>query len=83
MVNGAGAAHGGCIAYLVDNCAGIPLVVLGLLQGINGVGVTQSMQITYHAPALLGTQLLIVSTSVVLGKRVMNARCEVSQFLAG
>lgn len=81
MVNGAGVAHGGCIAYLLDkyakifflffwfqcfsetmrkltcfsiySCASGPLVVLGLLRGINAVGVTQNMHITYHAPAPL------------------------------
>ncbi|KAH9990227.1 HotDog domain-containing protein [Russula compacta] len=80
MVNGAGVAHGGCIAYILDNS---PLVVLGLLRGINAVGVTQNMHITYHAPAPLGTHLRIVSTSVALGKRVMNARCEVSDKKTG
>ncbi|KAI0267333.1 Thioesterase/thiol ester dehydrase-isomerase [Gloeopeniophorella convolvens] len=83
MVNGAGAVHGGCVAYLIDNCASLPLVVLGILQDINGVGVTQNLQVSYHAPALVGMRLLIVCTSVVLGKRVMNARCEISEKKTG
>ncbi|TRM69198.1 HotDog domain-containing protein [Schizophyllum amplum] len=74
MLNGAGMLHGGCIAYLIDNT---PLVVLGLVSNVNGVGVTQGMNIMFHAPAPLGTRLRIVSTSVSLGGRVMTARCEI------
>ncbi|KAI0036992.1 HotDog domain-containing protein [Vararia minispora EC-137] len=77
MLNGAGMMHGGCIAYLIDNCASTPLVVLGIVKDMNGVGVTQNMQVTYHSPAPLGTILQIVSTSVTLGSRVMTARCEI------
>ncbi|KAL1736318.1 HotDog domain-containing protein [Schizophyllum commune] len=74
MLNGAGMLHGGCIAYLIDNT---PLVVLGLVSNVNGVGVTQGMNIMFHAPAPVGTRLRIVSTSVSLGGRVMTARCEI------
>ncbi|KAJ2985013.1 hypothetical protein NUW54_g10296 [Trametes sanguinea] len=51
MLNGAGTVHGGCICYLIDNCASIPLVTLGLMRGINGVGVSQAMSVFFHAPA--------------------------------
>ncbi|ETW77036.1 hypothetical protein HETIRDRAFT_326442 [Heterobasidion irregulare TC 32-1] len=80
MLNGAGMMHGGCIAYLIDNT---PLLVLGLMENVNGVGVTQGLNVTYHAPAPLGTCLRIVSTSVTLGKRVMTARCEVTDKASG
>ncbi|CAK5282505.1 unnamed protein product [Mycena citricolor] len=53
MLNGAGMLHGGCLTYLIDNCASTPLIVLGLLSGMNGVGVTQSMNVLFHAPAPL------------------------------
>ncbi|KAI0267332.1 HotDog domain-containing protein [Gloeopeniophorella convolvens] len=79
MANGAGAMHGGCVAYLIDNFANLPLIILGLLQNVNGIGVTQNMQVSYHAPAFVGVQLLILCTSVTLGKRVMSARCEISE----
>ncbi|THU82064.1 hypothetical protein K435DRAFT_823298 [Dendrothele bispora CBS 962.96] len=74
MLNGAGMLHGGCVAYLIDNT---PLVVLGLVQNVNGVGVTQAMNVLFHSPAPLGTVLNIVSTSVSLGGRVMTSRCEI------
>ncbi|KAL4250378.1 thioesterase PaaI family protein, partial [Pleurotus pulmonarius] len=77
MLNGAGMLHGGCVAYLVDNCCSTPLVVLGLAQGRNGVGVTQAMHVLFHSPAAVGTTLSIVSTSVSLGSRVMSSRCEI------
>ncbi|KAH8112374.1 hypothetical protein DFH11DRAFT_1785422 [Phellopilus nigrolimitatus] len=88
MVNGNGMMHGGCIAYLIDKlrvppCGSTPLVVLGLLRGRNGVGVTQALNILYHAPAPIadpkfrGTTLEIVSTSLALGGRSMTARCEI------
>jgi len=77
MLNGAGMLHGGCVAYLIDNCCSTPLVVLGLIQNVNGVGVTQAMNVLFHSPASLGTCLSIVSTSVSLGGRVMTSRCEI------
>ncbi|KIM38875.1 hypothetical protein M413DRAFT_419854 [Hebeloma cylindrosporum] len=77
MLNGAGMLHGGCVAYLIDNCCSTPLVVLGLIQSVNGVGVTQSMNVLFHSPAPLGTCLRIVSTSIALGGRVMSSRCEI------
>ena len=35
------------------SCASFPLVALGILRNVNGVGVTQSMNIFFHAPASL------------------------------
>ncbi|KAF9495230.1 hypothetical protein BDN71DRAFT_896753 [Pleurotus eryngii] len=82
MLNGAGMLHGGCVAYLVDNCCSTPLVVLGLMQGRNGVGVTQAMNVLFHSPAAVGTTLRIVSTSISLGGRVMSSRCEMLVYQA-
>ena len=36
-----------------DSCASTPLLVLGLMENVNGVGVTQGLNVTYHAPAPL------------------------------
>ncbi|KIY50667.1 hypothetical protein FISHEDRAFT_38928 [Fistulina hepatica ATCC 64428] len=80
MLNGAGMLHGGCVAYLIDNT---PLVVLGIVNNVNGVGVTQAMNIVFHSPAPLGTRLKIISTSVALGGRIMTARCEIMNSNSG
>lgn len=77
MLNGAGMLHGGCLAFLIDNCCSTPLVALGLIQNINGVGVTQSMNIIFHSPGSVGSCLRIISTSIAMGGRIMSARCEV------
>ncbi|KAG6380106.1 HotDog domain-containing protein [Boletus reticuloceps] len=77
MLNGAGMLHGGCLAFLIDNCCSTPLVALGLIQNINGVGVTQAMNVNFHSPAPAGSRLHIVSTSIAMGGRIMSARCEV------
>ncbi|KAI8972391.1 hypothetical protein BD414DRAFT_469372 [Trametes punicea] len=89
MLNGAGTVHGGCICYLIDKrvppiaCASIPLVSLGLLQGINGVGVTQAVNVFFHAPASIETCMRIVSTSIALGSRIMTSRCEITDKQSG
>lgn len=36
-----------------NSCCSTPLVVLGYVQGKNGLGVTQNMNINYHAPVSL------------------------------
>jgi len=83
MLNGAGMLHGGCVTYLIDNCCSTPLVALGLFQGTNGVGVTQAMNVLFHAPAPVGSQLRIVSTSISMGGRVMTSRCEILDKVSG
>lgn len=37
--------------FRLFSCCSTPLAVLGLIQGVNGVGVTQSMNVLFHAPA--------------------------------
>ncbi|KAJ3554137.1 hypothetical protein NM688_g3262 [Phlebia brevispora] len=83
MLNGAGMMHGGCMCYIIDNCASFPLVALGLMQGVNGVGVSQALNVFFHAPCPLGAALRITSTSVTLGGRIMTSRCEVANKVSG
>ncbi|KAJ7627978.1 HotDog domain-containing protein [Mycena polygramma] len=83
MLNGAGMLHGACVTYLIDNCASTPLVVLGLLHNTNGVGVTQGMNVLFHAPAAVGSLLQITSSSISMGSRVMSARCEITDKATG
>ena len=41
------------IAHALYSCASFPLVALGVLHNTNGVGVTQAINIFFHAPASL------------------------------
>ncbi|KAF8171348.1 hypothetical protein K438DRAFT_1852628 [Mycena galopus ATCC 62051] len=66
-----------CVTYLIDNCASTPLVLLGVLSGTNGVGVTQGMNVLFHAPAPVSSLLRITSCSISMGSRIMSDRCEV------
>ncbi|TFK46945.1 hypothetical protein OE88DRAFT_1666748 [Heliocybe sulcata] len=80
MLNGVGTMHGGCSAFLIDNCSTMPLAAYSLATngpGSLAAGVSQALNIVYHAPALLGDRLRIVSTTIAVGARVMSARCEV------
>ncbi|KAJ3511169.1 hypothetical protein NLJ89_g4256 [Agrocybe chaxingu] len=76
MCNIFGTLHGACAAYIVDPCSVSSLVVLGRVKGIDGTGVSQSMNLIWHHPVRLGTKLRIVSTSMSLKGRVRTARCE-------
>ncbi|EPQ58891.1 hypothetical protein GLOTRDRAFT_54445 [Gloeophyllum trabeum ATCC 11539] len=78
MLNGLGSLHGGCSAYLIDDCSSLPLAAYSLVTGGTGSpGVSQSLNVVYHAPALLGDKLRIVSTTIAVGSRIMSARCEI------
>ncbi|OCH90811.1 hypothetical protein OBBRIDRAFT_834710 [Obba rivulosa] len=77
MLNSAGVMHGGCVGYLVDLCAAVPLVALGVAKRSNGAGVTQALNILFHAPAPLDAYLRITSNSITLGGRLMTSRCEI------
>ncbi|KAI0672566.1 hypothetical protein C8Q78DRAFT_971444 [Trametes maxima] len=83
MLNGAGTVHGGCLCYLIDNCASFPLVALGILKNTNGVGVSEGMNVLFHAPASIDTCLRLTCTSITLGARVMTSRCEVTDKASG
>ncbi|EMD37180.1 hypothetical protein CERSUDRAFT_115092 [Gelatoporia subvermispora B] len=77
MLNSAGVMHGGCVGYLVDLCAAVPLVALGVAKKSNGAGVTQALNILFHAPAAHNSCLRITSNSITLGGRLMTSRCEI------
>ncbi|KAG1735028.1 HotDog domain-containing protein [Suillus lakei] len=78
MLNGAGNMHGGCSAMMIDICSSMPIYVLGASTTGYGVfGVSQSLNIVYHSPALLGDKIRIVSTTLTVGSRALSSRCEV------
>ncbi|KAL0954568.1 hypothetical protein HGRIS_003528 [Hohenbuehelia grisea] len=77
MCNVYGVLHGGCAAYIIDPCTSSALVGLGLYLGVDGTGMSNSMQIIWHAAAPLGAKLRIVNTSLSIKGRVRSARCEI------
>ncbi|GLB34281.1 hypothetical protein LshimejAT787_0111650 [Lyophyllum shimeji] len=76
MCNIFGTLHGACAAYIIDPCSVSSLIVLGNAIGVDGTGVSQSMNLIWHQPARPGTKLRIVSTSMFIHGRVRSARCE-------
>ncbi|KAF8589645.1 hypothetical protein K439DRAFT_325892 [Ramaria rubella] len=78
MVNAIGTLHGGCSAFLIDDCSALPLIALGhRLHKFAAHGVSQNLSTCYHAPAFIGSQLKIISSSLSYGSRIMSSRCEI------
>jgi len=78
MLNGAGILHGACSAYLVDVCSSLPILALTkVTTGKPILGVTSTINMMYHSPAVLGDKLRLVNTSMTIGSRAMSARTEI------
>ncbi|KAG1792116.1 HotDog domain-containing protein [Suillus subaureus] len=78
MLNGAENMHGGCSAMMIDICSTMPIYVLGASTRGHGIfGVSQSLNIVYHSPALSGDKLRVVSTTLAVGGRALSSRCEI------
>lgn len=78
MLNVVKHMHGGCSAMMIDICSTMPIYVLGASTSGHGVfGVSQSLNIVYHSPALWGDKLRIVSTTLAIGSRALSSRCEI------
>ncbi|KAG0697291.1 hypothetical protein DFH29DRAFT_1003836 [Suillus ampliporus] len=71
MLNGGGSLHGGSNEWM-HSCSTMPIHVLGGVYGVS-----QSLNVVYHSPALLGDKLRIVSTTLTLGSRALSSRCEI------
>ncbi|EKM51537.1 uncharacterized protein PHACADRAFT_261738, partial [Phanerochaete carnosa HHB-10118-sp] len=70
--------HGGCAATLIDFCTSLVrnLVLTKDSPTWNG-HVSLTLNVTFHAPAVLGTRLKIVNSTVAIGTRVITARAEI------
>ncbi|KIJ94376.1 hypothetical protein K443DRAFT_683795 [Laccaria amethystina LaAM-08-1] len=76
MCNVFGTLHGACAAYIIDPCSVSALITLGRTIGVDGTGVSQSMNLIWHRSIRLGSKLRVVSTSMSLRGRVRSSRCE-------
>jgi len=80
MCNIYGTLHGGCAAYLIDACSSSALIGLGVALGFDASGMSQAMNLIWHAPASVGTKLKIVSSTISIGGRIMTVQSEVFIF---
>ncbi|KZW02497.1 hypothetical protein EXIGLDRAFT_665497 [Exidia glandulosa HHB12029] len=78
MLNAGGKVHGACLAYLVDLCTTFALQLHSLENGgAAPEGVTQALNVVYHAPATIGTKLRIACTSLSVDDKTMSGKCEI------
>ncbi|KAH9942590.1 hypothetical protein B0H21DRAFT_779999 [Amylocystis lapponica] len=77
MLNVHGAFAGPCATLILDVATFCPIFVLSLLSGAYAAGVSMAMHTVWHAPAFLGTELRLVSTSLSVGGRISVSRCEI------
>ncbi|KAI0731844.1 hypothetical protein C8Q72DRAFT_775563 [Fomitopsis betulina] len=68
---------GGCSAHLVDIGTFSSLLILSVVTGMDYTGLSTALNITFHNPAALGTQLKMVSSSISNSGRIMAARAEI------
>ncbi|KAG1752402.1 uncharacterized protein EDB91DRAFT_1195235, partial [Suillus paluster] len=62
----------------ICSCSTLSIYVLGASTSGRGVfGVSQSLNIVYHSPALAGDKLHIVNITLTFGSRALSTRCEV------
>ncbi|ESK86520.1 hypothetical protein Moror_9840 [Moniliophthora roreri MCA 2997] len=76
MCNPLKTLHGACATYLVGPCTISTLGLLGAALGIDGTGVSQSVNVTWHQPAKMGCRLRVVSTSIFINGRIRTSHCE-------
>ncbi|KAK0443919.1 uncharacterized protein EV420DRAFT_1014829 [Desarmillaria tabescens] len=77
-----GCLHGGCSAFIIDACSTLGLVAYVLCKTTSCdwdkiYTISQTLDVVYHSPALLGDKLNIVNTSMSVGARTMSVRTEI------
>jgi len=77
MLNGAGYVHGGCLMYLIDNCALLCLAIMDKNATLGFPGLSLAIDTVFHAPAGEGDRLRVVATTMAIGSRVKSARVEI------
>ncbi|KLO20151.1 hypothetical protein SCHPADRAFT_992253 [Schizopora paradoxa] len=70
MTNGWGAMHGGCGSFLIAQMTQLLTIVY------DGPWVASTFSCTFHAPAMRGMTIRLVSTPISIGRRIMNLQCE-------
>ncbi|TBU39119.1 hypothetical protein BD309DRAFT_970375 [Dichomitus squalens] len=77
MLNVHGTFAGACAAHIIDIATFSPLFALATVTGSDPSGFSTSMNLVWHAPAVLGSTLRFVGTSLSCKAKFATARCEV------
>ncbi|KAH9849529.1 hypothetical protein C2E23DRAFT_933792 [Lenzites betulinus] len=76
MLNVHGTLSGACAMHIIDIGTFSALFALGAVVGIDPSGFSTSINMIWHAPAVQGTMLRLVNTSLTLKPRMAAAHCE-------
>ncbi|TDL19400.1 hypothetical protein BD410DRAFT_792220 [Rickenella mellea] len=71
MTNGMRNLHGGCACFLVD------WWTASMRYTLDGNRLSINLNVSFHAPAPEGTTIQLVATSISVGKRITDSRCEI------
>ncbi|KAG7090629.1 hypothetical protein E1B28_009731 [Marasmius oreades] len=77
MINGSRTIHGGCSAFLVDMCSSMASTALALNNEATANLVSQSLNVVYHSPAVVGDKLRIVNATMTMGSRATSIKTEI------
>ncbi|KAI0690850.1 hypothetical protein BC835DRAFT_158477 [Cytidiella melzeri] len=77
MLNRHGVLAGACLVHVVDIATFTALYTIGFATGADPTGASTDMNIRWHAAALPGTVLSILSTTLNFKGRTLSCRAEV------
>ncbi|PIL35242.1 hypothetical protein GSI_03032 [Ganoderma sinense ZZ0214-1] len=77
MLNVHGTFAGACAVHMVDIATFSPLFALATVTGFDPSGFSTSMNVIWHAPAIAGSRLRFVGTSLSCRTKMASAQCEV------
>ncbi|KAI3615680.1 d-alanine-d-alanine ligase [Moniliophthora roreri] len=76
MINRNRSLHGGCTSYLIDVCTSMALHALAMARGGTTNHVSQSLNVYFHSPAMVGDKIRVVNTTITMGARALSAKTE-------
>jgi len=77
MCNEQGVLSGGCIVTLFDEGSNISMVIASAIKGRQSVGVSQTINMFFHAPAVVGVTLRLVHFSIASDSQMNSGRSEI------
>jgi len=78
MCNERGVLAQGCLVTLLDEGTNLSMAVASAAEGSwQSVGVSQTINVFFHAPATIGVKLRLVHSSMASDSRINSARSEI------